>query len=188
MKYIVYREVCRCGCGQETPFDKWGRRMSYVKGHFAAVMERNRVKGKTNSGQYARQKQRNSVRSEMLDCLRQNPLLTREQILKRFEDRGFKREGLSRILRDGVEFDSWVNGWDLKMPPKTIKKAPPQYERQEIPYEFETEIPLLTRNHYKFSSMDAELMDEDGCATCVTLHDKLPSHEYFDWEKVRPWD
>jgi hypothetical protein len=73
-------------------------------------------------GQYARQKQGNAVRVEMLQLLESRPDLSRDEVLSRFDGRGFNRSSLSRILNTALEWPGFaMRGYVVK--PPTVLKA-----------------------------------------------------------------
>ena len=155
--------LCACGCGKFTGKVQYGPRKGehnkYVHGHYH-IHIRKVVPGWGKQSQ--RMKFREVIREELrLETLRTTgkAFCTLDDIYETFKHHGFEKEGISRMINSNL----W--GREVRIPQRRKKSCEP-CERKEIAYEFETELPLLTR--YRFViSLDEEV--EDGNSRHETI-------------------
>lgn len=153
---------CQCGCGERTTRTlhddrarglKAGDYSRFIKGHWHNAQ---RARNPNYGAQYQRLVRRDAIR--VIAAREASNVKSLAELRERVGASDFRIEGLSRLLSIARDFN-W-NEQDIPELPAIIRKpVPPPYERQIIPYEFETEIPLLT-NSARFMSLDEPT--EDG--------------------------
>lgn len=181
------RKKCLCGCGEFTTvleYDepkkglKAGDSRDYVNGHYHLHMRE--IHGEQYGSQNRRQKQREKVREALVGEIKKDQKngknKTLEDVYEAYKEYGFEKEGISRLINSAVLW-GYVHS---KLPRRAIKRIAP-YERKIIPYEFETELPLLTNYRNAVSLDSAPYEYEDGSGS---YHERISGYTSTPFEIV----
>lgn len=165
-------KLCACGCGKFTSPTKRedkarglqaGDYSTFVHGHYHVwKRQQNPEWGK----QATRQRERENARKVLVEAIQQDDDITTATQLAALAPR-FRIEGIQRMINLAREYGTWgsVREIIVRAP---VKRVDP-YERKEIEYEHETELPFLVLMRH-ISALDEP--NEEG----NDLHERIASH------------
>lgn len=171
---------CSCGCGSRTGVAKKddpvggrkaGESAKWMPGHMMSYMRRNKHGLAADS--VSRVKERDDFKKELDEFLYRNRFATRDDVYDHFQKKGFRQSAIGVMLRTVVRGYGY-NEDEIEMPKRRPRPvALPPYERKHIPYERETELPLLTSIRL-FASLDDVHFGTDRSrheTTTIRTHD-----------------
>lgn len=170
LKIEIRAGICACGCGHKTTQLKnddkarglkKGDYSKFIQGHWHNVK---RGENAQWGNQYRRIKQRDAARRELAKVAIENPRMSVETLHQQVA-KEFRLEGVSRLLNFArqCQFYGIIPSLNTR---KNIQRVD-QYERKEIDYEKETELPMLTWQRFILS------LDEDVEET-NSRHETIP--------------
>lgn len=168
---------CQCGCGRFTrPMKKYeegyqpGKFRKWLSGHKSAMERMHRIESNPgyNSGLDIHKQYGRPSHSLLQKLQSWRPLS--------FEERHQKIDSIIKHGLNKINERTWA---DRSPREKTLLRRPRQkpsapYERREINYEKQTELPLLTCSQGRFLSLDESRGD-----TGRTLHESVPGKVNF---------
>lgn len=175
---------CACGCGNKTGITKHddkatgrkaGESAKWMPGHMTRWLRR--TKHGLPFDSISRQKVIDDTKKELDEFLYHNRFATRDDIFDHFAKKGFAHCAIGVMLRTIVRGFGY-NEDEIEMPKRRpLPVALPPYERKYIPYEKETELPLLCSLRL-FASLDEAHFGTDRTrheTTTIRTHDWLAS-------------
>lgn len=136
---------------------------TFVHGHYHVwKRKQNPEWGK----QATRQREREAARKVLVEAIQENDDLTTATQLAKLAP-SFRIEGIQRMINLARDYGTWGRVREIIV--RTPARVVPQYERPEISYEADTELPFLVLMRH-ISALDAP--DENG----NDMHGSTPSH------------
>lgn len=200
-----YGGTCACGCGKKTNINrhddpitgrKAGQHKMFVAGHYHLLLRQ--LNGPTYGQQMRRRELREKRLREIIGAILETDGTVSLQEIGEDVAPEFSLQGVSRMVNHARDYR-----WDLRVPHIIVRRPKKQfipYERPEIPYERETELPMLV-NQRRSLALDApRAEDEESYHSVIPcgnlnplemlmLKEEMESEEFQDrQQRIRAWD